>query len=362
MKKESLMLGLFIVGWVATTSGEANFQGQKSGFSDEAKKLQEGVQQLAENSKSNAKDYANVVEKTIRFGQSPDAGDRFYSSTNPKNKEEGLGEWYKFIDDSFAVLDEGEKKDSRAADWPRLRDELKKLKPPAGASNQPEQKKKKDKGDQKKDKQSGQEKSDSQQGKGDQQKQDGQKGEGEGEDNSQSPPSQGSGGQGKEGQGSSENQEGGQPKDGEKEGRGQKEAKEKGKDPNGVKDFSSSKEGEGKMRNRAKEDDLNAIQDKGAGFGDLGKEKNDQDKKPDQGAQASAASEKKERQKEAPEGMRMVGGGTGKKEKDGFNTPSGLEAIARLDQVRQSDSPALLQQRLQPKDQQPSPVVTGKPW
>jgi len=116
------------------------------------------------------------------------------------------------------------------------------------------------------------------------------------------------------------------------------------------------------MRDRAKEDDLNPIQDKGGGFGDLGKEKKDQEKKSEPVAQGAAGSNKKESPKEAPPGMRMVGGGTGKKEKEGFNTPSALEAMARLDQVRQSDSPALLQQRLQPKDQQPSPGVSGKPW
>lgn len=326
--------------------------------------LKQTVAALAEKTTPPATDYAKMAEDTIRFGSDPNAVSKINSEG--ARGMDPQGPWRNLIGDALAGVDAGEKSDAQAADWKSLREQLQKLQPPPPQpqdkqQNSPQKSQDKKK-DQKKDKQSGQEKSDSQQGKGDQQKQDGQKRGGEGENDSQSPPSQGSGGQGKEGEGSSENQEGGQPKDGEKEGRGQKEAKEKGKDPNGVKDFSSSKEGEGKMRNRAKEDDLNAIQDKGAGFGDLGKEKKDQDKKPDQGAQASAASEKKEGQKEAPEGMRMVGGGTGKKEKDGFNTPSGLEAIARLDQVRQSDSPALLQQRLQPKDQQPSPGVTGKPW
>ena len=368
MKKEYLAISLLILSWVATTNGAANLQSAGTGFSDEAKRLKEGIHQLAENSKATAKEYADVVGKTIHFGQSPDAGDRFYSSTKEANKDESLGEWYKFIDDSFAVLNEGEKKDSSAADWARLREELKKLKPPTGTGSQPEQKNKKNKNknDQKKDKNSRRDKKDSQGGQEDQDQKDGQKGEkegeGEGQDDSQSPPSQGKGGQGKDGEGSSEKSEGKQPQDGDKEGKGQKEAKGKSKDPNGVKDFSSSKEGEGKMRDRAKEDDLKPIQDKGAGFGDLSQEKKDQEKKSESVSQGSVGTDKKENQKEAPAGMRMVGGGTGKKEKDGFNTPSGLEAMARLDQVRQSDSPALLQQRLQPKDQQPSPGVSGKPW
>jgi hypothetical protein len=39
-----------------------------------------------------------------------------------------------------------------------------------------------------------------------------------------------------------------------------------------------------------------------------------------------------------------------------------LEAMSRLEQVKQSDSPAILQQRLQPQDQRPQPSSLGKPW
>jgi len=328
--------------------------------------LKQTVAALAGKATPPAVDYAKMAEDTIRFGSDPHAISQFNSGEGQQNDPQRP--WRNMVGDALAGVDVGEKIDARAADWKNLREQLLKLQPPPpppqdkkqNSSQKSEDKKK----DQKKDKQSGQEKSDSQQGKGDQQKQEGQKGEneGEGQGGSQSPPSQGEGGQGKDGEGSSENSEGSQSHDGDREGKGQKEAKGKSKDPNGVKDFSSGKGGEGKMRDRAKEDDLNPIQDKGAGFGDLGKEKKDQEKKSEAGRQASASSEKGDKQKEAPEGMRMVGGGTGKKEKDGFNTPSGLEALARLDQVRQSDSPALLQQRLQPKDQPPSPGVSGKPW
>jgi hypothetical protein len=57
-----------------------------------------------------------------------------------------------------------------------------------------------------------------------------------------------------------------------------------------------------------------------------------------------------------------VGGGSGKKKQDESTDAYTMEATARLDQVRQSDSPALLQQRLQPKDQRPSASSTAKPW
>ena len=326
--------------------------------------LKQTVAVLAEKATPPATDYAKMAEDTIRFGSDPETISKINSvggkGIDPQKP------WRNMVGDALAGVDAGEKLDSRAADWKNLREQLLKLQPPPPPpqdkkQNSPKKSQNKKK-DQKKDKPSGQDKSDSQQDKGDQEKQDGQKGEGEGETDSQSPPSQGGGGQGKDGENSSESQDDSQSKDGKKEGKGQKEAKGKSKDPTAVKDFSSSKEGEGKIRDRAREDDLSPMQDQGAGFGKLGQDKKDEGQKPAPGEQASTASEKRDKQKEAPTGMRMVGGGTGKKDKEGFNTPSGQEAMARLDQVRQSDSPALLQQRLQPKDQQPSPGATGKPW
>ena len=329
--------------------------------------LRQTVAVLAEKIQPPASDYARMAEETIRFGSEPESVSKLNSTSSKATDPQQP--WRTMVGDALAGVDAGERNDPRAADWKSLREQLQKLQPPPPPQDQKQKSSKKDqeqKKDSKKDKNSRQDKKDSQGGKEDQDQKGGQKGEnegeGEGQDDSQSPPAKGKGGQGKDGEGSAEKSEGKQSQDGDKEGKGQKEAKGKSKDPNGVKDFSSSKEGEGKMRDRAKEDDLNPIQDQGAGFGGLAKEKKDQEKKAEAVAQASAGTDKKENQKEAPAGMRMVGGGTGKKEKDSFNTPSGLEAMARLDQVRQSDSPALLQQRLQPKDQQPSPGVSGKPW
>ena len=323
--------------------------------------LKQTVAALAERAKPPATDYAKMAEDTIRFGSDPNSISQINSGEGQRNDPQRP--WRNMVGDALAGVDVGERIDARAADWSNLREQLLKLQPPPPPPQDKKQKSE-DKKDQKEDKQSGQKKNNSQQGKGDQDKKNGQKGEneGEGKDGSQNPPSQGKGGQGKDGEGASENSEGSQPQEGDKEAKGQKEAKGKSKDPSGGKDFSSSKEGEGKMRDRAKEDDLNPIQDQGAGFGDLGKEKKDQGKTASAGLPASTGTDKKDNPQEAPAGMRMVGGGTGKREKDGFNTPSGLEALARLDQVRQSDSPALLQQRLQPKDQPPSPGVSGKPW
>lgn len=360
MKKRIMVVVCALQGWGLVCQAEAASQG--TGPQSPAA-LTQTVAALAEKTTPPAIDYAKMAEDTIRFGSDSEAVAKINSAE--MGGRDPQGPWRNMIGDALAGVDAGEKINAQAADWKSLREQLQKLQPPPPPPNKKQNSGKKPqnkKQDQKKDKQSGREKSDSQPERGDQEKQDGQKGEGEGENDSQSPPSQGSGGQEKEGENSSENQNGSQSKDGKKEGQGQKEAKGKSKDPNAVKEFSSSKDGEGKMRDRAKEDDLSPIQDQGAGFGKLGQEKRDEGKNPGSDGQASAASEKREKQKEVPSGMRMVGGGTGKKEKGGFNTPSGLEAMARLDQVRQSDSPALLQQRLQPKDQQPSPGVTGKPW
>ena len=77
-------------------------------------------------------------------------------------------------------------------------------------------------------------------------------------------------------------------------------------------------------------------------------------------AQGGKSGDKKE--KEAPAGTRVVGGGSGKKKQEESGDAYTTEANARLEQVRQSDSPALLQQRLQPKDQRPAASSNAKPW
>jgi hypothetical protein len=327
---------------------------------------------MAEKGKTLAKDYATMAEETIRFGQRPDAVEKLNETS--KGMTDVQAAWRNMVGDALAGVDEGERIDQRAADWNRLRDELKKLQPPPPPPSQqkkdskkdPSEKDKKDK--EKKDKKSGD-------GKGDPQDEQSGKGEksekksegGEGKD-SQSPPSPGEGGQGRE-KGNSQDGESKGKTDGEgseTDGKGgdekQQEANGKGKDPNQIKDYSSSKEQEGSMRDRAKEDDLAPIQDKSAGFGGMGEEKKEEGKKEAKKGSGKGQDESKKSEKEAASGMRAVGGGTGKKKQEDSGDAYTVEATARLDQVRQSDSPALLQQRLQPKDQRPSPSSTAKPW
>jgi Ca-activated chloride channel family protein len=332
---------------------------------DSSAGLKTAVAALSEKKKKPATDYARMAEETIQFGGHPDAVQKLSASS--RQGEDPKAPWRGMVGDALAGVDEGERMDAKAADWPRLRDELKKLQPPPPQKSDSSKSSKDQKQDKKQsqDKKSGKGKNEPQDQKGGQgEKTDNsQGGSGQEEKDSQSPPSSDQKGQGgQQGKPGEKNQGEGSEQDGTSGDEKQKqEAKGKGKDPNQVKDYSSSKEQEGTMRDR--ENEVAPIQDQGAGFAGMGQDKKDQGK--EQGKLSGGMAEggeKKEKGKEAPEGMRMVGGGSGKKEKDGKENAFTLEANSRLEQVRQSDSPAILQQRLQPKDQRPSPSSTAKPW
>jgi len=357
---------IFILGLGSIGAGGAILPPTTSG-ENSASGLTAAVAAMAEKGNKPAKDYAAMAEETIRFGQRPDAVEKLNESS--KGTKDAQAPWRNMVGDALAGVDEGERIDELAADWARLRDELKKLQPPPPPPSQQKKDSKKDssekdkKDKEKKDKKSGD-------GKGDTQEQQSGKGEksekksegGEGKD-SQSPPSPGEGGQGEEkGESKGKPQGEGSETDGKGGDQKQQEAKGKGKDPNQIKDYSSSKEQEGTMRDRAKEEELAPIQDKNAGFGSMGEEKREEGKKEAKKGTGKGQDESKKSEKEAASGMRTVGGGTGKKKQEDSGDAYTVEATARLDQVRQSDSPALLQQRLQPKDQRPSPSSTAKPW
>lgn len=330
-------------------------------YTEEGQALIRGVQSLAEREDAAGFEYKKVIQETLKFGSNPDAAARFYSSSNKDQQGLAQAEWQKFIDDSFNILDEGERRDPQDPAWKKLREELAKLRPPAGADSRPQPDKKNQKKDQKKDgKKDKQQKGsgkDKQQQSGEGQKGD-QKdgGEGkEGQGESQGPPSQGQPGKG--------NKKGGQEEGGSDGSGGQGEQNQKqpagGKDPNQIRDFDTSKEGQGQMKERGRNEEMKGMEDEKAGFGNLGKEKKEGKEQPGATVGSSGQGEEK---KEAPPGMRVVGGGSGQKATDKASDPITLEAMTRLDQVKQSDSPAILQQRLQPQDQRPQPSSLGKPW
>jgi len=363
MRIKFLVTVLFLI--TAIVAGRSAVSPVAGAGPDSSAGLKTAVAALSEKKKKPATDYARMAEETIQFGGHPDAVQKLSASS--RQGEDPQAPWRGMVGDALAGVDEGERMNAKAADWPRLRDELKKLQPPPPQKSDSSKSSK----DQKQDKKQSQDKKS---GKGKNEPQDQKGGQGEKTDNSQggsgreekdsqSPPSSDQKGQGgQQGKPGEKNQGEGSEQDGTSGDEKQKqEAKGKGKDPNQVKDYSSSKEQEGTMRDR--ENEVAPIQDQGAGFAGMGQDKKDQGKeqgKPSGGM--AEGGEKKEKGKEAPEGMRMVGGGSGKKEKDGKENAFTLEANSRLEQVRQSDSPAILQQRLQPKDQRPSPSSTAKPW
>ena len=298
-----------------------------------------------------------MAEETISFGSNPEAVSQLKG--NVPNGADSHAPWRNVVQDALAGVDEGERLDAQAANWPELREKLKKLQPPPpppsqGGSSKDKKNQKKDKQQQKgsgKDKQQpsgGGQKSDQKEGG---EGQEGQEGQGE----SHSPPSQGQPGKG--------NKTGGQEEGGPEGSSGQGEQNQNqpsgGKDPNQIREFDTSKEGEGQMKERGRQEDMKGLQDEKAGFGSLGQEK--KEGKETSGVGAGAAGDKEEKQS-APPGMRVVGGGSGQKASDKSGDPLTLEAMSRLEQVKQSDSPAILQQRLQPQDQRPQPSSLGKPW
>ena len=83
--------------------------------------LTRAVASIAEKSKNPAQDYALLAEETLRFGQRPDAVDKLNKAT--PNTDDPQGPWRNMIGYALAGVDEGERMDAKAADWPRLREE-----------------------------------------------------------------------------------------------------------------------------------------------------------------------------------------------------------------------------------------------
>ena len=327
--------------------------------SDISGSLRETVTALAEKAERPAGDYARMAEETISFGSKPEA----IAELNKKvpDDTDPHAPWRNMVNDALSGVDEGERLDAKAADWPGLRERLKKLQPPppppsqGGSKKDKQDKNKRQKKDKKERKDSGKDKQEPASEGGQQSKeQDGGQGQ-EGKGESEGPPSQGQPGKG--------NQKGGQQEGGAEGAGGGKDQAQKeqagGKDPNQTREFSTGKEGEGQMKERGRNEEMKGIEDEKAGFGGLGQEKKEGGKEPKSGGGGQMEGEQ---QAEAPAGMRRVGGGSGQKANDKTGDPMTLEAISRLDQVKQSDSPAILQQRIQIQDARPQPSSSGKPW
>ena len=157
-KAASFALGLL---WLSALSSQLSALGAEGAQADTlAKPLATTVARLAAKDAVNAKEYSEMAQTTVTYGQRVKSAQQ----QPPEN----------VIRDALSAVDAGEKLDAKAADWPKLRSELeellKKEEPP------PQDKKKQDQKDQqKKDQQQQQDKNPSQdqdQQKSDQQKQD----------------------------------------------------------------------------------------------------------------------------------------------------------------------------------------------
>jgi len=269
-----MVLGSAWLGLAGSTHG-ANNPASAALQPDLSGSLRETVAGLAEKEKRPAGDYARMAEETISFGSNPEALNQLKSKI--PDEADPHGPWRNMVQDALAGVDEGERLDPKAANWPELRERLKQLQPPPpppsqGGSNKD---KKNQKEDQKKDKNqqkgSGKEKQQKQSGGGQKsEEQDQSGGEGaEGKGESGGPPSRGESGKGDKKGGQ---QGGGSEEGGEGENQEQNQAS-RGKDPNQVREFDTSKQGEGQMKERGRNEEMKGMEDEKAGFGSRGQEK-----------------------------------------------------------------------------------------
>ncbi len=326
-------------------------------------------------------DYERLATDTIGFASQPSA-----PSGAPRH---GI------IDDALAAVDRGERQDASAADWPALRQQLEALRnppqpPPPPQNDQQPPDKPCDKGgggggeQESEQQQSGGENSDDQ--KADQAKNSESNPEQNGEESkdqengnqrSDKPEtgdaSQGGGGDGEQDAGAP------QPPDPSDAARQEHEpgkandeprhggaadaapaedaaAREDGADEQPEPDTATAQAAADEPRDEApgaveRNDHVQALE--AAGLDD-----ERADEKPDQAAAAGA--EEKPEAEAAPAAMRLVGGGQPQDLKQ--SDAAGGAALARLQQAKQNDSPAVLFERMNRADGQPPSAAPRKNW
>ena len=142
------------------------------GGNDSTSGLKMAVTQISEKRQKSAPDYVQMAQKTIQFGSSPDAVGKL--TLPAEGNQDRQAPWRNMVGDALAGVDEGEKIDAKAADWPKLREDLKNLQPPPPPKDKSSSKdKKKDKKE--KDKKSGKDKGEPEKKKGKKEKSEQQK-------------------------------------------------------------------------------------------------------------------------------------------------------------------------------------------
>lgn len=237
-----------------------------------SKPLVTTIARLSEQPTISAKDYSELAQTTITYGQ------------RLKSAQQRAPE--KTINDALQAVDAGEKLDTKAADWPKLREDLQAL---LKKEEPPKDQKKKD--EDKKDQ--------------DQKKQDQQKNQ------------------------QQQNQDKNQQNDKDKEKSDQQKQDEQ-KQP---------QQDQPSQQDQKKQNQQDA-------FGDM-KDKQDQKAQP--------------KPQPPPAGTQKVGGQQDKKS-DEQKDPELALPLQKLEQVRNQDSPAKLQQIMQGQQQQKKPATPGKDW
>ena len=349
MKIRFSMLWVVALGFPLSWLHGANTPNASTGQPGPGNSLRQAVASLAEKEKRPAADYARMAEETISFGGQPEAVNQLKEKI--PDAADPYAPWRNMVNDALAGVDEGEKADAKAANWPELREKLKKLQPPppppssSGSGKDKKDQPKNQKKDKKQQKGSGKDKEQQSGGGQKSEERDQRGGEGsEGEGEPEGSPSQSQPGK--------ENKRGGQKEGGSGESDGGKSQNEESK----------AKDGQAKPGREDGQGQGGATMDQPgrgetAGFEKFGS-----------GEPKVELEKGNEAENSGPPGnendvaMRKVGGGTGKKEEAfGFGEPD-PQSVSRLLQVKQADSPAMLQQNLDPENQNPQPLPNGKPW
>ena len=275
-KPQPVVAVILCLFFLSTLSTQLATAAEESPADTLSKPLSTTVARLAEKNSLTAKDCADLAQTTVTYGQRTKSGQQ-----HPPEK---------VINDALQAVDLGEGLDAKAAEWPRLRQELqdllKKEEPP-----------KKD--DQKKDDKN-QDKKDQDQKNKDQQKQD----------------------QSKDQQNQNKNQDKNQQNQDKQKSDQQKQDEQKQQEQNQQKQNQDA-------------------------FGDM-KDKQDQKAQP--------------KPQPAPQsGTQKVGGQQEKKTEEQLD-PELAMPLQKLEQVRNQDSPAKLQQIMQGQQQKQKAKPTGKDW
>lgn len=263
------------------------------------------VTRLASRDNPGARDYADLARATVTFGQ------RTQAAQQPVPES--------VVRDGLAAVDAGSALDSKAADWPALKEQLEALLPPKEQPKQDPPKQDQKQPEQNKSEQSKDEKKDGQNGQSSDQKKDEPK-----QDQSKS---------------DQQKSDSGKPQDRQSSGSDQSsDSKDKDQQSGSAPEKKSDKPGQ-------------------SAFGDMKKDRPPADQKP-------AAPQPSGEPAEPPsDEMQQVGGAPSEASTDPARQDPALAIpLQKLDQVKQGDSPARLFQLLQEPGKSSEPAPKGKDW